>query len=183
MFTIVKFGSNQIEIKQRPKELPNLKFGITIVPDKRGKALCNEGQLESLAGCVIILKGVTDRNGNSNIVIKVDDLVREEMKKTSTNDCIELDDGGCICFPDSDDGTIRRKDKDGNTEEVRKFKDDTYDEWYQLFLDVWTKAIEEAEKLLKENELDIYKRAVFGNILEDIKAQKRKLELKRKKLK
>lgn len=52
------------------------------------------------------------------------------MNKTLSD--IELPCGGCIETPD-DDGRIRRRDSDGNTQEVRDVDDDDWQEWADLF--------------------------------------------------
>lgn len=69
------------------------------------------------------------------IAFLTDDPTRYLASSSISDEGIELSDGGVIQWPD-DDGTIRRKDKDGNTEDVRRpGEDDNYEEWLELFGD------------------------------------------------
>jgi hypothetical protein len=58
------------------------------------------------------------------------EVFEEEMNSLQN---IELDDGGVIERPESNDPSIRRRDVHGNVEEIRNPGDEGYQEWRDLF--------------------------------------------------
>jgi hypothetical protein len=54
------------------------------------------------------------------------------MKNKNELSEVELSDGGCIEPPDTN-GTMRRRDKDGNLMDSRSIGDEGWDEWADLF--------------------------------------------------
>ncbi len=70
----------------------------------------------------------------------------EEVKdKEETSSEIELSDGGCLEAPDSD-GRIRRRDVNGNCEEIREIGEENWYDWAELF------DVTEADFLVDEDD-------------------------------
>ena len=68
---------------------------------------------------------------------------------TPASDGVDLSDGGVIEPPEPDIGDIRRRDKDGNCEEVRRRGEEGYQEWADLFHEYFERCEECGETILR----------------------------------
>ena len=114
---------------QTDEEWGHLKAAIAALD---GEELCQEKPHVSIYRDGSMVEWEESPKGS--VTVSMEDRDGEVSGQPQFNDQgeIELSDGGCIRPPD-EAGFIRRKDKDGNTEDVRQPGDDNYDEWKQLF--------------------------------------------------